>query len=42
VVNSVSPNVEPSAATGAMYPTFSHPTLWIGTNEHKLGPLFVG
>ena len=41
VVDGVAPNVEPAAATGAVNPALCHPTLWIGTNEYKLGPLFV-
>lgn len=42
MVNRVAPNVEPAAATSAVNPALSHPTLWIGTDKYKLGPLFVG
>lgn len=41
MVDGVAPNVEPAAATGAVNPALCHPTLWIGTNEYKLGPLFI-
>ncbi len=37
----IAPHVEPATAAGAVYPTLSEPTLWIGTDEDELAPFFI-
>lgn len=37
----IAPHIEPATATGAVDPTLSEPTLWIGSNEDKLAPFLV-